>query len=55
MAHMSSMVVKDLVPKLLESSSLSSFEVYGEPGPEARKILAGLGAAVYEFKQGLGR
>jgi len=55
MAHMSSTVVKELVPKLLESSSLSSFEVYGEPGPEARKILAGLGAAIYEFKQGLGR
>jgi quinol monooxygenase YgiN len=55
LAHMSSSVVKDLVPKMLESASVASFEVYGDPGPEARAKLAAFGAAIYEFKQGLGR
>ncbi|HMK22011.1 MAG TPA: putative quinol monooxygenase [Terriglobales bacterium] len=54
-AHMASPVVGELVPKLLQSGSMSSFEVYGDPGPEARKVLAGFGAAIYEFKNGLGR
>ena len=44
-----------LVPKLIESATLSSFEVYGDPGPEARKVLAGLGAVIFDFKNGLGR
>ena len=54
LAHMNSSVVKDLVPKMLESASMASFEVYGDPGPEARARLEGFGAAIYEFKQGLG-
>lgn len=55
LAHMTSPVVKDLVPKLLESATIASFEVFGEPGAEARAKLAPLGAAIYEFKHGLGR
>ena len=54
-AHMANPVVRELIPKLLESASLSSFDVYGDPGPETKKTLAGFGAAFYDFKQGLGR
>jgi len=55
LAHCTGPVVRDLVPKLLELASVSSFEVYGDPGPEARAMLAGFGAAFFEFRHGLGR
>jgi quinol monooxygenase YgiN len=55
LAHMGSAGVKELVPKMLESASIASFEVYGDPGPEARARLEAFGATIYEFKQGLGR
>jgi quinol monooxygenase YgiN len=54
-AHMASSVVGELVPKLLQSASMSSFEVYGDPGPEARKVLTGFGTVIYEYRQGLER
>jgi len=43
-----------LVPKLLEASTITSFEVYGDPGPEAAKILAGVGAKILPLWHGLG-
>jgi quinol monooxygenase YgiN len=46
-AHLSGPVVQALVPQLLETSSLTGFEVYGDPGPEASAMLAGLGAQVF--------
>jgi quinol monooxygenase YgiN len=55
LAHCTGPVVRDLVPKLLESASLTGFEVYGDPGPEAGAMLAGFGAAMFGFRQGLGR
>ena len=55
LAHMNSSVVKDLVPKMLEFSSIASFEVYGDPGPEARTRLEAFGVTIYEFQQGLAR
>jgi len=55
LAHMNGSAVSSVVPKLVESASVGSFEVYGDPGPEARAKLAAFGAAIYEFKQGLGR
>ncbi len=55
LAHCTGLVVRDLVPKLLDSASVSAFEVYGDPGPEATAMLAGFGAAIFAFKQGLAR
>jgi len=55
LAHCTGPVVQDLVPKLLESGGISGFEVYGDPGPQARVMLAGFGAAMFEFKRGLAR
>jgi len=47
-AHLSGVVVQELVPKLLETSALSGFEVYGDPGPQAGAMLAALGAGVFQ-------
>lgn len=54
-AHMTSAVVRELVPKMLEVSSLNRFEVYGDPGPKAAERLAGIGAEIFQFWEGLGR
>jgi len=48
-------VVRELVPKLLQSSSLNRFEVYGDPGPKAAEILAGVGAEIFPLWRGLNR
>jgi len=47
LAHLKGPVVQELVPQLLAVSSLTRFEVYGDPGAEAAKMLGGLGAAIY--------
>jgi quinol monooxygenase YgiN len=46
-AHLTGAVVQEYVPKLLGVASLTGFEVYGDPGPTASKILAGFGATVF--------
>jgi quinol monooxygenase YgiN len=55
LAHVTSPVVRELVPKLLKVSSLNGFEVYGDPGPKAAEMLAGIGAEIFKFWHGLGR
>jgi quinol monooxygenase YgiN len=55
LTHIEGPVVRGLVPKLLEVSSLDGFHVYGDPGPRAAKTLAGVGAEIFQFWQGLGR
>jgi len=55
LAHLTGPVVQEFVPKLLETSSLSRFEVYGNPGPKAAQMLAGVGAEIFELWQGLSR
>jgi quinol monooxygenase YgiN len=47
LAHLKGPVVQELVPQLLTASSLTRFEVYGDPGAEAAQILSGLGVAIY--------
>jgi quinol monooxygenase YgiN len=54
LAHCTGPVVQQLVPKILETSSIAGFEVYGDPGPEAAKMLAGVGAEIFGFWRGLG-
>jgi quinol monooxygenase YgiN len=53
LAHFRGPVVQELVPKLLEVTSLNRFEVYGDPGPEATQMLAGFGAEIFALWQGL--
>jgi quinol monooxygenase YgiN len=54
LAHINGEAVK-LIPKLLESSTVSGFEVYGDPGPEAAQTLKGFGAKIFDRWQGLRR
>jgi quinol monooxygenase YgiN len=55
LAHLAGPAVQEFVPKMLAMSSLSRFEVYGDPGPEASRMLSGFGAEIFELWQGLGR
>src|ERR1035438_4831832 len=41
LAHFKGPVVQELVPKLLGTASLTGFEVYGDPGPEATQMQIG--------------
>jgi quinol monooxygenase YgiN len=55
LAHMTGMVVQQLVPRLLEHSKIDRFEVYGDPGAKAAAIVQGLGAEIYQFHSGFTR
>jgi hypothetical protein len=48
-------VVKELVPKLLETASLNRFEGYGDPGPKATQVLLDFGAEIFDRWSGLSR
>jgi quinol monooxygenase YgiN len=52
-AHLTGSVVQELVPKLLEVSSVSGFEVYGDPGPKAAEMLTRFGAKIFPLWRGL--
>ncbi|MDR3748603.1 MAG: putative quinol monooxygenase [Acidobacteriota bacterium] len=55
LAHFTGPVVQQLVPKLLGTASLTGFEVYGDPGPEAAQMLKGFGAQIFDFWDGVSR
>lgn len=55
LAHLKGPVVQELVPKLLEMGSVAGFEIYGDPGPEASAIVAGLGATIFPNWLGFSR
>jgi quinol monooxygenase YgiN len=55
LAHINGPVVQELVPKLLGTSSITSFEVYGDPGQKATEMLKGIGAVIFEFRRGMDR
>jgi quinol monooxygenase YgiN len=47
LGHMKGPVVEELVPKLLEVSCVTGFEVYGDPGQKVSEIVAGFGAQIF--------
>jgi quinol monooxygenase YgiN len=47
LAHITGPVVKELVPKIVEVSRLSGFEVFGDPGPKAAESLTAQGAEIF--------
>ena len=53
LSHLKGPVVQTLVPKLLEVASVNAFEVYGNPGAEASKMLVSWGAATFAFWDGI--
>ena len=55
LAHMTGSVVQVDVPKMLEVSSINRFEVYGDPGPEAARMLAEVGAEIFDVWGGIRR
>lgn len=46
-AHLSGRVVREQVAELLEFSTITCFEVYGDPGFAAADVLRELGATVF--------
>jgi quinol monooxygenase YgiN len=54
-AHLTGPVVRDFVPKLLQSANVTGFEVNGDPGPEATAILRGFGAGIFKHWHSMGR
>ena len=46
-AQISGPVVHEFIPKMLAVAALDSFEVYGDPGPQASAMLAGFGAVTF--------
>ena len=55
LAHLTGPVVQELVPKLLETGTLAGLEVFGDPGPKASAVLAGLGAEIFPSWHGFAR
>ncbi len=53
LAHLAGPVVQQLVPKLAQHVTIDSFEVYGDPGPQAAAMLAQFGATIFEHWGGL--
>lgn len=47
MAHLRGEAVQTFVPRMLECSSITNFEVYGSPSEEGLAILARVGAEIF--------
>lgn len=54
-AHFAGPAVREFVPKLMEHSSVSRFEVYGDPGPQVAAMVAGFGAEIFTLWHGFSR
>jgi len=55
LAHFNGPVVQQLLPKMIPYVTVDRSQVYGDPGPEAGKILANFGAPVFQYWAGLDR
>ncbi|MFZ0394960.1 MAG: putative quinol monooxygenase [Terracidiphilus sp.] len=55
LAHFLGPVVQQMVPRLASVCSVDGFEVYGDPGPEVGAMVAGFGAQILTYWQGLDR
>ena len=55
MAHITGTAVRDVLPQLLQVSSITSFGVYGDPGAEAGASLTAAGAEVFQQIAGIVR
>lgn len=55
LAHITGPVIRDFLPLISEVSKVTLFEVYGDPGEEASKLLVGFGAGIYAPLQGFSR
>ena len=55
MAHIDGKTVRDLLPRLLQASSITSFGVYGNPGAQATERLRAAGAVLFQQIGGIVR
>lgn len=55
LAHCKGRVVQELVPKLLEASSMTGFSVYGDLSSETAELLTQAGAQLYSSSCGFNR
>jgi quinol monooxygenase YgiN len=53
LAHMTGSAVQVYVPKMLEVSDITRFEVYGDPGPKAAQMLVKIGAEIFDIWDGI--
>jgi quinol monooxygenase YgiN len=54
LAHMAGRVVQEMVPRILEFSAISQFEVYGDTGAST-EMLTKAGATIYQPWHAIGR
>jgi len=54
-AHFMGAAVQEFVPKLVETCSVTGFEIYGDPGPKVTEMAAGFGAQFYGYWIGIER
>ena len=54
-AHINGPVVQQLVPKLRDVATVTGFEVYGDPGPQAAELLTHIGAGIFPIWKGIKR
>ena len=55
LAHLAGPGPQEGVPKLMTMASVNGIQVYGEPGPKAREILAHFGPEIFSHTLGLNR
>ncbi len=49
LTHLNGPAVQEGVPRILEVATVTGFEVYGDPGETAAKLLAAFGAETFRF------
>ena len=54
-AHFNGPAVQEFVPKMLQVSSDSRMEIYGDPGPQVSAMAAGFGAEIFTSWNGFDR
>ena len=47
--------IQTILPKILNISKITRFDVYGEPSEELQKVLTSLGAQAYNLLAGFSR
>ena len=40
---------------MIATANVTSFQVFGDPGPKAKEVLGGFGAEIFPYWHGLGR
>ena len=55
LAHRKGVAIQTILPKILNISKVTRFDVYGEPSKELQEVLTSLGAQPYNLLAGFSR